>query len=37
MGKQPRNPEVRINPENFHPWDIVTWVKVSGLFLNSGF
>ena len=25
MESQPQNPEFRINPENFHPWNYNLW------------
>ena len=29
MESQPQNPELRINPENCHPWE--GWVRVNGV------
>ena len=32
MESQPQNPEFRINPENFHPWNFKVDGKIKGLF-----
>ena len=29
MERQPQNLDFRINPENFHPWDYCTFLRVN--------